>query len=298
MTRSDSVTATEIAIWRDTHYHRLPELAVRSEEAAAEFVDEVGFCLLFPAKGMEVPTLWEAINGRRRPLPKTHYDHAISMTWDYKDSLPASKRVYYGKLLRQKPTLVSLSLLPYFYALSDNYGDLDEYLEAYADGKMSEPAKRVYEALLEHGPSPTSLLRWRSGLGGKENASRFDRAIVELQSSLRIVKTGISDANRWKYCYVYEVLPRWLPEVVERAREIKAREAMRVLVTRHLQNVLVATIPEIATLFSWDQGLLTATVERMIEDGTLRQVSVARSTRPTGQGSGAGDDRKTLCLAS
>jgi hypothetical protein len=267
-----TITPTDIAIWRDTHYHRLPELAVSDEAAAGRFVDEVGFCLLFPVKGMELPTLWEAINGRRRPLPRHHFDRALGLTWDFKDSLPAEKRVYYGKLLRQKPTLVSLSLLPYFYALSDNCGDLDEYLEAYADGKMSEPAKRVYEALLEHGASPTSLLRHSAGLGGKDSAARFDRAITELQASLRIVKTGISDANRWKYCYVYDALPRWLPEVVQRATEIKAREALRILITRYLELTLVATAAQIVATFGWDTRLVSTAVDRLIEDGAVRSI--------------------------
>lgn len=280
MTRIDTVEPSEIAIWRDIHYRRLPELAVQTENDAAEFVDEVGFCLLFPVKGVELPTLWEAINGRQRPLPRTHYDHALNLTWEYKDNLPTSKRLYYGKLIRQKPTMVSLDLLPYFYAMSDNSGDIDEYLEAYADGKMSEPAKRVYEAILDSGPIPTSVLRWNAGLGGKDNAARFDRAIAELQSSLRIVKTGVSDANRWKYCYVYELLPRWFPEVVQRASQIRSREAMRSLVIAYLRLVLVATPAQIVKLFSWPETLVGRVVDSMIEDGTLRYVTIIGQDKP------------------
>lgn len=236
--------------------------------------------MLFPVRGMELPSLWEAINGRPRAMPRTHYDEAISLTWDFKDTLPAAKRVYYGKLLRHKPTLVSLQVLPYLYALSGNFGDLDDYLDAYADGRMSEPAKRVYEALLWHGPSPTSILRWRAGLGGKENSARFDRAITELQAGMHIVKTGISDANRWQYCYVYDLLPRWLPEVTQRAAEIKTKEAMQVVITKYLQVVMIATAPQMSRLFGWEPELTDRIVQSMIEAGLLKWVSLKGEAVP------------------
>ena len=130
---------------RDQNYRRRPELALRAEAEALSFVQDVGFCLLFPVRGMELPTLWEAINGSSRPLPDHHADRALGLTWAWKDSLPAKRLIYYGKLLKHKPTLVALDLLPYFYALSENCGDPDDYLEHYHDGKLGEDGKCVYE---------------------------------------------------------------------------------------------------------------------------------------------------------
>jgi len=183
---------------RDIRYWRTPEKRVRTEEEALQFIEAVGFCYLFGDRAVEIPTLWGAVTGSRRPLPRTHRDPDIGRTWAWKDSLPARGEIYYGKLLRGKPTLVSLQLLPYFYALSPNYGDVEDYREQYEEGLLSVEAKNIYEVLLREGAMATSRLRQLAGLsGGGANARRFDRAIVELQMELKIVKVGISDANRW-----------------------------------------------------------------------------------------------------
>ncbi len=87
--------------------------------------------------------------------------------------LARPRRILYGKLLRSKPTLVSLDLLPTLYALSPNYGDLEDYLLQYEDGRLSVEAKNVYEALLAEGALSTSRLRQVAGLsGGGVNARR------------------------------------------------------------------------------------------------------------------------------
>src|SRR5579859_5920793 len=131
----------EVLAWRNRRYRRQPDLRLHTEEQARQFVDEVGFCFLYPAAGVELPTLWEAINGKPRAIPKHHHDHALGLSWNWKDSLPARKAVWYGKLLRGKPMFVALDLLPAFYALSENYGELDDYRQQFADGRMSVEAR-------------------------------------------------------------------------------------------------------------------------------------------------------------
>ena len=45
---------------------------------------------------------------REPPLPEhIQHDRAIMMTWNIKDSLPARKLVYYGKVLRGRPSFVA-----------------------------------------------------------------------------------------------------------------------------------------------------------------------------------------------
>jgi len=250
-------------------YRRRPHLKLRTPEQALEFTNDVGFCFLFPAKGAEMPSLWEAICGQSRPLPIHHDDRELGYAWQWKDELPARGLVFYGKLLRKKPMLVSLDLLPCFYALSENYGDLDDYLLEYQDGKLSEEAKRVYEALLEHGALPTSHLRRKAGLGGKGNAGRFDRAILELQLGLKIVKTGISDANAWRYCYVYDLLLRRWPDLPKRAEAISSEEAMRTLLLTYLHNVGAARMEDVLRLFGWELSWVTPLCDQLASSGQL-----------------------------
>lgn len=262
-------TPEQVRAWRDQRYRRKPRLKLRTPQEALTFIEDVGFCFLFPARNVEMPSLWEAICGESRPLPMHHDDRELGYAWNWKDDLPARGLVFYGKLLRRKPMLVSLSLLPYLYALSENYGELDDYLTEYADGKLSEEAKRVYEALLEHGALPTSHLRRKAGLAGKGNARRFDHAILELQLGLKIVKTGISDANAWKYCYVYDLLLRRWPDLPGRAGAISTPEAMRCLLLTYLSNVGAARVQELIRLFAWEPGRLGELCDSLAASGEL-----------------------------
>ena len=37
---------------------------VRTIQQAAKYIDRVGFCLLFPIKGLKLPSLWAGVKGR------------------------------------------------------------------------------------------------------------------------------------------------------------------------------------------------------------------------------------------
>lgn len=266
---------SSIANRRAAHYRMSEDLKLKTRAEAVRFINDVGISLLFPGDNIPVPDLWSAINGKERKLPKHHHDWALHKTWNWKDQIPAHKEAWYGKLIRGKPTFISLCDLPAVYALSNNYGELDDYMEAYSDGLLSQEGKAIYETLLAEGPLPTSTLRKACGLaGGGDNARRFERAIVELQSGLKIVKSGISDANRWKYCYVYDLLLRWLPKLGEQAREHSSRSAMRHVITRYLQSNLAAPALLFPRLFGWDAGVTLRIVDEMLQDNTLQAVRV------------------------
>lgn len=265
-------TLEQIESLRDTRYHRTPELRATTEEGALAFIDEVGFCFLFGDAGVEIPTLWGAVTGSRRAMPHDHFDRDVGRTWEWKDSLPTRGAAYYGKLLRNKPTLVSLSLLPTFYALTPNYGDVDDYVLQYEEGKLSAEAKNVYEALLNEGAMATSRLRQVAGMpGGGDNARRFERALAELQAEMKIVKVGISDANRWGYAYVYDLFLRRFPDVPEAARHISEERAMITLLTRYLRNVVAITEASAKRLFRWEPWEWDRVVERAAAQALIRR---------------------------
>ncbi|HOG46141.1 MAG TPA: hypothetical protein PLJ35_16885 [Anaerolineae bacterium] len=254
---------------RDVRGHRRPELRLQTEEQALAFIDRVGFCFLFAAKGLAMPTLWEAICGAARPVPQRHDDADLGRAWEWKDTLPSRKACFYGKLLRKTPTLIALPYLPHFYALSTNYGELDDYLEEYAEGRLSAEAKWVYEALLNGGPQSTTRLRKTAGLEGKANMLRFDRALAELQAGLKIVKVGISDANAWGYCYVYDLLLRQYPDVAAQARGIASVQAEDALALKYLESAVCVTAGELARLFGWEPWRIERLVARLAAAGAI-----------------------------
>jgi hypothetical protein len=269
---SFSLSSKIIEAARAEHYRQLPHLRVHTETEALAFLNDVGLCLLFSARGVELPSLWGALCGADRPMPKGHDSYELGLAWKWKDTLPVAGEVLYGKFLRRKPVFISLDLAPYFYALSPNYGDLEnDYLQDYRDGRLSVEAKQVYDVLLEQGALPTSRLRRDAGLGGKTNATRFDRALADLQMEFRISKVAISDANRWGYCYVYDLLPRHFPEVVSTAARISGRQARESILLRYLQTVVAATPRQVAGLFGWEPGDVARLADRLAHEGRLSQ---------------------------
>jgi len=266
----DVLTADRITELRDRRYRRLPALRLRDERDATVFINDVGVCLLFSAKGIELPTLWAAICGEDRTVPRRHDDYELNLAWEWKDTIPIRGEALYGKFLRGRPVFISLDLAPAFYALSENYGELDDYLLAYQDGHMSEEAKRVYEALLEEGPMPTSELRRKAGISGREAAGLFDRALTELQMGFRIAKVGIADTNRWKYCYVYDLFLRRYPQLAKAARELSQDQAAGLLLKRYLHTVVVADPQRTGRLFGWSPWRLERTLRQLEECGLIQ----------------------------
>jgi hypothetical protein len=262
---------------REHNYRRTPERRLRTVEEARAFVDEVGFCHFWPIKGAELPNLFHAIAGRVRPVPMEHGDPDISKCWGWKDQSLGKRWWYYGKLLRRRATLVSLDVLPAFYACTENYGDLLDYLEEYRAGTMTAEAKWIYDALLEHGPLDTIRLRREARMSAESAKSRFDRALVELQVGLKVLPIGVAEVGAWNYAFTYELFQRWFPEVPEQARAIKRSEARRELVQRYLDNVVAADRKMIAKVFhvlKWTSRELEWTIAALLEEGKIQEVQV------------------------
>jgi hypothetical protein len=281
MSRPIHFSPVQLQALRAERYRQKPALRLRDEREAVGFINDVGICLLFSAQGIELPTLWGAICGEERLIPDHHDDYELGLAWSWKDSIPERGEALYGKFLRHKPVFIALDLVPHFYALSPNYGEVDDYLEEYAAGRLSEEAKRIYEVLLHEGPLPTSELRRKAGISGRSVAGLFDRALAELQMSFKIVKAGISDANRWKYCYVYDLFLRRWPAQVAAARSITQDQAATTILTRYLRTVVAARAAEVGRLFGWDAWRLERTVNRLAEAGRLEPAaSVEGDSRP------------------
>src|SRR3972149_6084989 len=140
--------------YRDRRFRRLPHLRVRGERAALRFINDVGLCSPFARLHEGVPCLWEAVAGRRDPRwPRhSHHNRWIGLTWELKEALPAKRQVYYGKLLKGHPCLVSLDLFPALYALIRGRQRARDYNKEYEAGRVSVTAKRLMDTLLREHP--------------------------------------------------------------------------------------------------------------------------------------------------
>jgi len=250
-----------------------PSRPLSSPSAARDFVNARGFIYFWPIKGIDLPSLWTAVAGNR-PVADAHDDPG-HITWGWKDDALDKKVWYYGKILRHKATMISLELAPYFYALSENYGSPEEdYLLAYQEGRLTQAAKQVYEALLERGALHSIDLKRHARL---ENAkeSEFNKALESLQADFKILPVGVAQAGAWKYAHIYELVSRHYPDLPEQSRLIGEAEARQKLAECFLRSVGAAQVRDLTKLFGWPVALVSRTLGRLVENGLLRQ-DVAR----------------------
>jgi hypothetical protein len=203
------------------------------------------------------------------------HDDPGHATWGWKDSLLGKRRWYYGRVLRKRNMMISLELLPYFYALSPNYGEpAEDYLIDYDQGRLTAGAKNLYESLLKLGPLDSIALRKAAGLTGSE--TEFNRALDDLQTTFRVLPVGVSEAGAWHYAFIYDIVARHFPDIVERAHPISEAEARQKLIERYLASVGAVPHKEIQRLFcnqptNWPQNILERDLRRMEERSEIRQ---------------------------
>ncbi len=265
---------------REQNYRRTPHLRLESVEQARQFVTAVGFCHFWPIKDIEMPNLFHAIAGRVRAVPNAHDDPDISQCWGWKDQSLDQRWWYYGKLLRKRATLISLELLPVFYACSENYGNLNDYLDEYRDGALTAEAKDLYEALLEHGPLDTIRLRREARMSAESAKTRFERALVELQVGLKVIPVGVAETGAWHYSFIYEILQRRYPELPEEAHQIGRSAAQQRLIHTYLDNVVAvapALVGKVFHVMKWTPTEIHTAINRLLQNHTIVEITLSES---------------------
>ncbi len=252
--------------YRSQTFRTTPGTRLRTRDEAVDFVNQRGFVLFWPIKGITYPSLWTAVAGDR-PVADQHDDPG-HVTWGWKDALLGSQEWYYAKVLRKKSTMISLPVMPYFYALSENYGSPEEdYLTIYEQGRLTQEAKAVYEALLDQGPLDTLALRRAARLSSRESDSRFNKALVDLQVDFKIMPVAVSQAGGWRYAFVYDIVTRHYSELVDQARYIGEREAQYHLAELYLRSVGAAELRDIGKIFKWSAKTTEKAVDHLVEAG-------------------------------
>lgn len=249
-----------------------PHKALTSPAQAVDFVDARGFIYFWPIKGIDFPSLWKAVAGDRT-VPNDHDDPG-HVTWGWKDGALDKRVWYYAKVLRRKATMISLEVAPYFYALTENYGDYEEdYLIPYEEGRLTQGAKQVYEAILDNGPTHTIDLRRKARMSNAKD-SEFNKALETLQADFKILPVGVARAGSWNYSFIYEITARYWPDLVQQARYIGEAEARENLLKLYFQSVGVAQVRDAAKLFRWGNTITERALNRLLEgEQVLRGVT-------------------------
>lgn len=244
-----------------------PQKRLSTPRQALTFVNQRGFVYFWPIKGVDLPSLWTAVAGDR-PVADQHDDPGHT-TWGWKDDALDKRIWYYGKILRGKATMISLEIAPYFYALSENYGEPEEdYLIAYREGRLTQAAKQVYEALLEHGKLNTLDLRKMAKLSNAKD-SEFNKALEYLQRDFKILPVGVAQAGAWKYSHIYEITTRHFPDLSEQARRISESQARAKLTELYFNMVGAAQVRDVNKLFGWGNEVVKRVIGKLADAGTL-----------------------------
>lgn len=264
-----------ITVYRRKTFRTDPSSRIHTREEAVQFVNQRGYIFFWPITGIPFPSLWAAVAGDR-PVADEHDDPG-HVSWDWKDDLLGKRKWYYGRVLARKNCMVSLDILPFFYALSPNYGDPEnDFLEVYQRGHLSLDAKNVYEILLKEGPLDSVTLRRKAHLSGNGSDSRFNRALEILQTSFRLAPVGVSTNGAWHYSFLYDLFHRHYSFEVERSRTISENIARVEILEKYFTSVGAGTIRDISRVFLWDVNSIKQTLDILINKGFIgEQVQIA-----------------------
>lgn len=264
------VSKERLSAYRAHTFSLEPGKRLKNVEDAVHFVEERGYVFFWPIKGVVFPSLWTATAGDR-PVADAHDDPG-HVTWGWKDSLLGSRRWYYAKILRKKSTMIASDLVPFFYALSENYGAYEEdYLTIYEQGRMTMEARQVYEALLDHGgPLDTVELRRATRMTSAASDARFNKAVTDLQSDFKILPVGVTQSGAWRYAFAYDIVPRHYPDLPDLAHQIQEKQARLVILEYFALALGAFEQREAQRILGWRPPEIQTAVQGLIARGSVR----------------------------
>jgi hypothetical protein len=215
---------------------RLDGKPVRTIEAARAFLEDAGFCLMYPQRpALLVPTFIGAFVGSEDRLPD--WQHAFA------DPRAAEAAELMVRLLRERTAfeanlfaenngfLVAAPVFPYFYALM---GERNPKLapKAGARAPYSQLACDAFALIQRDGP--ISKQKLQEVLGGSVSFAALDGALGELWSKLRITRVDYKASGG----SVWDLLYRWAPEAVKEGVGLSVQEAITALLSKYLDCVI------------------------------------------------------------
>lgn len=247
----------ELALARARGERWLPEARPDTLAAAGDFVDRVGFALLFPADNALAPSLYETVAEDDAVAWAQGMGEAESTVWTWKDALPEAGRAWYGKFLFRRASLLSPELLRLLYAgpgEPDDHEDLD----------LSREAHVIARALLT-GPLTSSALRELVG-----DRAAYERAITELQRRLLVTSAGVREQRAgW---------PASIVDLTCRRFEVGGGHDPVGAARRYVDTAVEATPAQLARAYGWTAATARAHLDTLVAQGlAVRRANTYRS---------------------
>lgn len=179
--------------------------------------------------------------GRFDDVIQWHTDQMDTDPWQWRMRvLDEREDVAYAKVFFGKSGFITKEWYPYFLSARRNGLSLEE---AYEAGMVSAEARRIYRLVADNGGLPIHAIK---GLGGftREEKSRFDSALVELQMKMFITMCGQQrkvsakgESYGWSSTAFCTVEDFWGQGVADKSRAVTPEEAAQRIRERvHLLN--------------------------------------------------------------
>lgn len=133
-----------------------------------------------------IPFSWNEDHPYDTPV-KWHTGDAETDPWEWRMRvLDERDDIAYAKVFFKKSGYITKAWYPYFLAARRKGMTFEDAL---LSGHISHYAKRVYDVVSSNGSIPLHLIKEQAGIG-KEEKSKFESALVELQMKLFITIAG------------------------------------------------------------------------------------------------------------
>jgi len=159
--------------------------------------------------------------------------------------------IAYAKLFYKKSGYITKEWYPYFLAVRRG-GKI--FMDEYADGTMSRFTKRIYDVIIENETLPLHAIKQIGGFS-KEDASKFDRALVDLQMKMYLTMCGrqqkLSQKGEeygWSSTVFCTVERYFGKDIIDKANKISELEAIE-KITEQIYRLNPAADPKKITKF-------------------------------------------------
>ena len=227
---------------------RLDGNPVLTLEEARDFLENVGFCLLFPMRSLPlVPTLIGACAGSDADLPDAKHAFADARTGPATELLARlgrEKSAYEINFNPETPMVAAASMFPYFYALTGDRNPKAAPKKNLQGAPVSPLAAKVFETIEKHGPLTTGRLQ--ELISRELTVAALERALGELWSILKITRVDVREGAG----ATWELLYRWEPKAIKKGLEIAVPEALSALLGKYLESAVAVSQEDIEQLFS------------------------------------------------
>ncbi|MCL1807269.1 MAG: hypothetical protein FWG31_06175 [Oscillospiraceae bacterium] len=143
--------------------------------------------------------------------------------------------IAYAKVFSKKAGYITQEWYPAF--LAARRGGKSFYDE-YSGGTASHFAKRIYDAVADHGRLPLDEIKYQAGFG-REDKAKFDAALTELQMKLYLTMCGrqsklsqTGEEYGWSSTVFCTTETFWPPDVFEKAARLGEDEAVEMITER------------------------------------------------------------------